>query len=91
MFIHPRFLRRSRLLESLSLALLGTLTACDKKPAPEAAASAAAAPAASASESKKEAGPLKVAFAYVGPVGDAGWTFAHDKAAKKPRRPSLAK
>ena len=27
-------------------------------------------------------GPLKVAFAYVGPVGDAGWTFAHDKARK---------
>ena len=26
--------------------------------------------------------PLKVAFAYVGPVGDAGWTFAHDKARK---------
>ncbi len=25
---------------------------------------------------------LKVAFAYVGPVGDAGWTFAHDKARK---------
>jgi len=23
---------------------------------------------------------LKVAFVYVGPVGDAGWTFAHDKA-----------
>jgi basic membrane protein A len=27
-------------------------------------------------------GPLKVAFAYVGPVGDAGWTFAHDKGRK---------
>jgi basic membrane protein A len=26
--------------------------------------------------------PLKVCFAYVGPVGDAGWTFAHDKARK---------
>ncbi|HEU4727120.1 MAG TPA: BMP family ABC transporter substrate-binding protein [Kofleriaceae bacterium] len=26
--------------------------------------------------------PLRVAFAYVGPVGDAGWTFAHDKARK---------
>jgi simple sugar transport system substrate-binding protein len=29
-----------------------------------------------------KSGPLKVAFAYVGPVGDAGWTFAHDKARK---------
>jgi simple sugar transport system substrate-binding protein len=25
---------------------------------------------------------LKIGFAYVGPVGDAGWTFAHDKARK---------
>src|SRR3954464_2497664 len=24
--------------------------------------------------------PLKVAFVYVGPVGDAGWTYAHDQA-----------
>ena len=24
--------------------------------------------------------PLKVAFAYVGPVGDGGWTYAHDRA-----------
>jgi basic membrane protein A and related proteins len=23
-------------------------------------------------------GPLKVAFVYVGPIGDAGWTFSHD-------------
>lgn len=26
------------------------------------------------------ADPLKVAFVYVGPVGDAGWTYAHDQA-----------
>ncbi|MEO6018465.1 MAG: BMP family ABC transporter substrate-binding protein, partial [Polaromonas sp.] len=26
--------------------------------------------------------PLKVAFAYVGPVGDGGWTFAHDNGRK---------
>jgi simple sugar transport system substrate-binding protein len=37
---------------------------------------AASAPATSAS------GPLKIAFAYVGPVGDGGWTFAHDNARK---------
>ena len=29
-------------------------------------------------EAKPE--PLKVAFAYVGPVGDGGWTFAHNNA-----------
>ncbi|MBO17267.1 BMP family ABC transporter substrate-binding protein, partial [Herbaspirillum sp.] len=28
------------------------------------------------------ADPLKVAFVYIGPVGDAGWTFAHDKGRK---------
>ncbi|MGZ5240058.1 MAG: BMP family ABC transporter substrate-binding protein [Caldimonas sp.] len=37
---------------------------------------AASAPMAAAS------GPLKIAFAYVGPVGDGGWTFAHDNARK---------
>ena len=26
--------------------------------------------------------PLKIAFAYVGPVGDGGWTFAHDNGAQ---------
>jgi len=28
---------------------------------------------------KKEEKQLKAAFVYVGPVGDAGWTFAHDE------------
>ncbi len=76
--------RRSFVLGTLPCALLGTLGllgGCDKKPAPEATPTASAAPV--ASEVKKEAGPLKIAFAYVGPVGDAGWTFAHDKARKE--------
>jgi basic membrane protein A len=29
-----------------------------------------------------KAAPLKIAFAYVGPVGDGGWTFAHDNGRK---------
>ena len=29
-----------------------------------------------------KAEPLKIAFAYVGPPGDGGWTFAHDNARK---------
>jgi len=50
--------------------------ACGKKEeAPKAAAPAAPAPA-----PKPE--PLKIAFAYVGPVGDGGWTFAHDNGRK---------
>jgi basic membrane protein A and related proteins len=55
--------------------------ACDKKPVGEAAPSPSAARA--PAEASHEPGPMKVAFAYVGPVGDAGWTFAHDKARKE--------
>ncbi len=33
-------------------------------------------------EPAKAAEPLKVGFIYVGPVGDAGWTFAHDNGRK---------
>jgi simple sugar transport system substrate-binding protein len=29
------------------------------------------------------ADPLKIAFVYVGPVGDGGWTFAHDAGRKE--------
>ncbi len=56
-------------------ALAALLAGCSEKkeatPAP-AAAPVAAAPAPAQPE------PLKAAFVYVGPVGDAGWTFAHD-------------
>jgi len=52
---------------------IATVTACSKKEEP----AKSAAPAAPA---KVE--PLKIAFAYVGPVGDGGWTFAHDNARK---------
>ena len=63
-----------------SLGMSAALVGCGKKEEP-AAAPAAAAASAPASEPAKPA-PLKVAFAYVGPVGDAGWTFAHDNARK---------
>jgi len=29
-----------------------------------------------------KAEPLKIAFAYIGPVGDGGWTFSHDNGRK---------
>ncbi|WP_211443109.1 BMP family ABC transporter substrate-binding protein [Collimonas humicola] len=65
-----------------SLAMLAALTAatligCGKK---EEAAAPAAAPSSAPAPAKAE--PLKVAFVYIGPVGDAGWTFAHDKGRK---------
>ena len=56
---------------ALTTVAAAALVACGKK---EEAKPAAAAPA------KAEA--MKIAFAYVGPVGDGGWTFAHDNARK---------
>ncbi|MFT3917196.1 MAG: BMP family ABC transporter substrate-binding protein [Anaeromyxobacteraceae bacterium] len=61
----------NRLLRSAVLAAALVAVACSKPaPPPPPPAPAPAAPA------KPE--PLKAGFIYVGPVGDAGWTFAHD-------------
>jgi basic membrane protein A and related proteins len=68
-------------LACLSVVASAALVACGKKEEPKPApAPVAAAPAAPAPPPKPE--PLKIAFAYVGPVGDGGWTFAHDNARK---------
>ncbi|MCH7341983.1 BMP family ABC transporter substrate-binding protein [Pelomonas sp. CA6] len=69
--------RRHWLKFSALAAATLALAACGKK-------EEAAAPAAPASEAAPaaKAEPLKIAFAYVGPVGDGGWTFAHDNARK---------
>jgi len=69
-------LRIAALTAVASAALVG----CGKKEAAAPATPAASAPAAAASAPKAE--PLKIAFAYVGPVGDGGWTFAHDNGRK---------
>ena len=58
---------------AISAVAAAVLIGCGKKPEAEAPAPAASAP---------KAEPLKIAFAYVGPVGDGGWTFAHDNARK---------
>ena len=63
-----------------SLAATAALMGCGKKEAaPDAASAASSAEPASAASAAAAAGPLKIAFAYVGPVGDAGWTYAHDQ------------
>jgi simple sugar transport system substrate-binding protein len=62
---------------ALTAVASAALVGCGKKEEP---APAASAPAAAASAPKAE--PLKIAFAYVGPVGDGGWTFAHDNGRK---------
>ena len=70
-------MRRSLLLSTLAGAL--ALAGCGKEePKPAAKAEAPAAP---ATAPKPE--PMKIAFAYVGPVGDGGWTFAHDLGRKE--------
>ena len=71
-------MKRSLLAAGMSAALLAVLAGCGKKEEPKAAA-AAPAPAPAAAE---KPAPLKIAFAYVGPVGDGGWTFAHDNGRK---------
>jgi simple sugar transport system substrate-binding protein len=71
-------------LSVLFVALVGTaLPACSKKPSSDPVPALSSATPAPAPAEAKAPGPLKVAFAYVGPVGDAGWTFAHDKARKE--------
>ncbi|MHC9544009.1 MAG: BMP family ABC transporter substrate-binding protein [Vulcanimicrobiota bacterium] len=51
---------------SLCTLLLWSIAGCSKK----------------GSASSDDAGKLKVAFVYIGPVGDAGWTLSHDKGRK---------
>lgn len=58
------------------------LAACSPSPAPTSSASAAQPAASGAASAAVAKGPLKVAFMYVGPVGDGGWTFAHDNGRK---------
>ena len=79
--LNKRFLIQMAALSAIAAA---ALVGCGKKEEPKVEAPApAAAPAstpAAAAPAKPE--PLKIAFAYVGPVGDGGWTFAHDSARK---------
>jgi simple sugar transport system substrate-binding protein len=73
---HRHWLRTAGLAALAAAALAG----CGKKE--EAPVAAAPAPAASAPAPAPKPEPLKIAFAYVGPVGDGGWTFAHDNGRK---------
>lgn len=67
-------LTKRRLFQAAAISTIAAaaLVGCGKKEEPAAAAPAAA----------PKAAPLKIAFAYVGPVGDGGWTFAHDNGRK---------
>ncbi|MDQ0568927.1 basic membrane protein A [Variovorax paradoxus] len=76
--------KRSSLLKLAALTAVASaaLIGCGKK---EEAAAPAAAPApapAPAAAAPAPTAPLNIAFAYIGPVGDGGWTFAHDNGRK---------
>jgi basic membrane protein A and related proteins len=75
-------LNKRSLLKAAALSALAAaaLVGCSKSEAPAPAAAPAATPA--SAPAPKKADPLKIAFAYVGPVGDGGWTYAHDNARK---------
>ena len=81
-------LHKRHWLATAAAATLATLTlaACNQASAPKEPAASAPPPAAPASTAASAIsaakGPLKIAFMYVGPVGDGGWTFAHDNARK---------
>ena len=75
--LNKRSLLRATAVSAVALAALAACGKKDEAPAAPAASNApAAAPAAASAE------PLKIAFAYIGPVGDGGWTFAHDNGRK---------
>jgi len=68
-------LSKRTLLSTAAIAAIAVLVGCGKK-------EEAAAPAAASAAAPAKPEPLKIAFAYVGPVGDGGWTFAHDNGRK---------
>ena len=63
---------------ALTAVASAALVGCGKKEEPV----PAPAPVASAPAPEPKPEPLKIAFAYVGPVGDGGWSFAHDNGRK---------
>lgn len=70
-------------LAALTAVASAALIGCGKKEEAAAPAAAPAAPApTAAAPAPAPTGPLNIAFAYVGPVGDGGWSFAHDNGRK---------
>jgi basic membrane protein A len=67
-------MKKVLLLSVLSVFLL--MTGCSNQPKEEAK------PAPAADKTAETGKDIKAAFVYVGPVGDAGWTFAHDAGRK---------
>lgn len=69
----------TRLAGGATLLAAMALAGCGKKEEPAPAATPATPTAAAASAaSGTGGGPLNIGFVYLAPVGDAGWTYAHD-------------
>jgi basic membrane protein A len=66
------FLKRRTMMPLIALASAFTLLGCGQKEAAKPPAPASA----------PVTSQLKIGFVYVGPIGDAGWTFAHDQGRK---------
>ena len=66
---------------ALTAVAAAALVGCGKKEEPAAPAPAPA-PEPAAAAPAPAAEPLKIGFAYVGPVGDGGYSFAHDQGRK---------
>ncbi|MDF1480971.1 BMP family ABC transporter substrate-binding protein [Extensimonas sp. H3M7-6] len=77
--LHKRSLLKLATFSALAAA---ALAGCGKKEEPAPAPAPAAAPASAAQAPAPRPEPLKIAFAYVGPVGDGGWSYAHDQGRK---------
>ncbi|MGE5330119.1 MAG: BMP family ABC transporter substrate-binding protein [Nitrospirota bacterium] len=75
--LHKRALLK---VAAMSAVAAAALVGCGKKEEPAPAPAPAPAPVTEAPAPKPE--PLKIAFAYVGPVGDGGWSYAHDNGRK---------
>jgi simple sugar transport system substrate-binding protein len=69
-------------LAALTAVASAALIGCGKKEEPAAPAAAPTPAPAPAAAAPAPAAPLNIAFAYIGPVGDGGWTFAHDNGRK---------
>ena len=72
----------SAILPMLTLAASLALSGCGQKDQASSAQASATPASSSASAAAPASDVLKVAFVYVGPVGNAGWSFAHDSARK---------
>lgn len=68
----------TRLAGGATLLAAMALAGCGKKDEPAPAATPATPTAAAPAASGAGSGPLNIGFVYLAPVGDAGWTYAHD-------------